>query len=195
MLALLALLTFGAPPQGLHTGDLVFHASSSRQSVAIQRATHSPYSHVGVVFRRGEELQVLEASATVRFTPWDEFVARGKGGHFQVWRSVERPGGLSPEEQQKMEVEAARMLGVRYDLAFGWDDERLYCSEVAHKLYRRALGWVLVEPRPLGSYDLKDPAVARALAERYGGQVPLLEPMVAPSDLLASPHLVKVAEG
>jgi hypothetical protein len=31
----------------LRDGDIIFHTSRSAQSVAIQHATHSPYSHVG----------------------------------------------------------------------------------------------------------------------------------------------------
>ena len=36
----------------LRDGDIIFHTSRSAQSLAIQRATHSPYSHVGVIFLR-----------------------------------------------------------------------------------------------------------------------------------------------
>jgi len=36
----------------LRDGDIIFHTSRSAQSVAIQRATHSPYSHVGLVLYR-----------------------------------------------------------------------------------------------------------------------------------------------
>src|SRR3954464_15869598 len=33
-------------------GDVIFQTSQSSQSVAIQRATHSPYSHMGIIFVR-----------------------------------------------------------------------------------------------------------------------------------------------
>jgi hypothetical protein len=37
-------------PSALHVqdGDIIFHTSRSSQSLAIQRATHSPYSHMGL---------------------------------------------------------------------------------------------------------------------------------------------------
>lgn len=36
----------------LRDGDIIFHTSRSAQSDAIQRATKSPYSHVGLVLYR-----------------------------------------------------------------------------------------------------------------------------------------------
>ena len=46
-------------------GDVIFQTSRSSQSVAIQRATHSPYSHMGIVFVRNGKPYVFEAAATV----------------------------------------------------------------------------------------------------------------------------------
>src|SRR6185295_16313407 len=51
----------------LRDGDLIFQSSRSGQSLAVQRATHSPWSHMGVVLMRGGKPFVLEASATVRY--------------------------------------------------------------------------------------------------------------------------------
>jgi hypothetical protein len=67
-------------------GDLIFQTSRSTQSLAIQRATGSPYSHMGIVFLREGKLYVFEAIATVRFTPLDHWIARGAGHHFVLKR-------------------------------------------------------------------------------------------------------------
>jgi hypothetical protein len=48
-------------------GDIIFQTSLSSQSVAIQRATHSKYSHMGLIVVREGTPYVLEASATVRY--------------------------------------------------------------------------------------------------------------------------------
>jgi hypothetical protein len=58
-------------------GDLIFQTSKSSQSLAIQRATGSPYSHMGLIFNRDGKPYVFEAVATVRFTPLDQWIARG----------------------------------------------------------------------------------------------------------------------
>src|SRR5687767_9722230 len=67
-------------------GDVIFQTSQSSQSVAIQRATHSPYSHMGIIFVRAGQPYVLEASATVRYTPLSEWIARGKDSNYVLKR-------------------------------------------------------------------------------------------------------------
>ena len=66
----------------LRDGDIIFHTSRSGQSLAIQRATHSPLSHVGLVFFRDGKPFVLEAVATVRYTPLAQWTVRGHGAQF-----------------------------------------------------------------------------------------------------------------
>jgi hypothetical protein len=71
-------------------GDVIFQTSKSSQSVAIQRATHSHYSHMGIVFIRNGQPYVLEASATVRYTPLRNWIERGVGSAFVVKQVLER---------------------------------------------------------------------------------------------------------
>ena len=57
-----------APPAALRDGDIIFHTSRSAQSLAIQRATHSPYSHMGLILYRNGQPYVFEAVGPVRCT-------------------------------------------------------------------------------------------------------------------------------
>lgn len=70
----------------LRDGDIVFHTSRSSQSSAVQRATGSKYSHMGMVVVRDGEPYVFEAINTVQYTPLDRWVARGAGRHFVAKR-------------------------------------------------------------------------------------------------------------
>jgi uncharacterized protein YcnI len=83
-LLLAALLPLFAAPAhaALKDGDIVFHTSRSAQSLAVQRATGSRYSHMGVVLLRGGKPYVFEAVSTVRYTPLAQWTARGDGGHY-----------------------------------------------------------------------------------------------------------------
>lgn len=63
-------------------GDIVFHTSLSAQSLAIQQATRSPYSHVGVVLLRNGHPYVFEAVQPVKYTLFSAWVSRGGAGHF-----------------------------------------------------------------------------------------------------------------
>ncbi|HEX6636714.1 MAG TPA: YiiX/YebB-like N1pC/P60 family cysteine hydrolase, partial [Steroidobacteraceae bacterium] len=88
LLASIALACAGplVAAEPLRDGDIIFHTSRSAQSLAVQRATHSPYSHMGLVFHRDGQPFVLEAIATVRYTPLEQWTAPGTGGKYVVRR-------------------------------------------------------------------------------------------------------------
>ncbi|WP_265733451.1 YiiX/YebB-like N1pC/P60 family cysteine hydrolase [Acinetobacter sp. ANC 3832] len=54
--------------QQFETGDIIFQTSKSAQSVVIQKATHSPYSHMGMIVKKQGKLWVLEAIQPVKYT-------------------------------------------------------------------------------------------------------------------------------
>jgi uncharacterized protein YcfL len=58
----------------LRDGDIIFQTSRSEQSIAIQKATHSQYSHMGIVFLRNGSPHVYEAIKTVQYTPLRKWV-------------------------------------------------------------------------------------------------------------------------
>ncbi|UXI68153.1 YiiX family permuted papain-like enzyme [Tahibacter amnicola] len=176
-------------------GDLIFHTSRSAQSTAVQRATGSRYSHMGVIFLRQGKPYVFEAVSTVRDTPLKEWVARGAGGHYVVkrWRDADRR--LDAKGVARLRAVAQTLRGKPYDLYFGWSDERIYCSELAWKLYERAFGVRLGELQKLGSFRLDDPAVKAKLRERYGTGVPRGEDVISPQAMFDSDALETVGEG
>lgn len=172
-------------------GDLIFHTSRSAQSLAIQRATRSPYSHVGIILFREGKPYVFEAIATVRYTPLAKWTARGDQGHYVIKR-LKTP--LTPSQVDKLRAAAAAYAGKPYDLYFEWSDVRIYCSELVWKLYRDALGIEIGTRQKLRDFDLADPVVRAKMRERYGGNVPLDEPVISPRAQFESPLLDKVME-
>ena len=183
----LALVSSPAQAVELRDGDLVFQESRSSQSRAIQLATGSRYSHVGVVVLRDGKPHVYEAVGPVQTIPLKRWVARGVGGHFAAKRLAART--LDAAALSRMRAEADKHRGKPYDWVFNWSDERMYCSELVWKLYERGAGIRLAEPKPLGSFRLDHPAVKKKLRQRYGDKIPLAEPMVAPQQLFDSPLL------
>lgn len=69
-------------------GDIIFHTSRSAQSLAIQKATGSRYSHMGIVYVKDGAASVFEAVEPVKLTPLTEWIARGVGGRYVVKRLV-----------------------------------------------------------------------------------------------------------
>lgn len=91
---LVSVPAFAWQPQ---TGDIIFQVSRSSQSKAIQLATHSDYSHTGMLVIRNKKPYVFEAVGPVKYTPLKQWIAHGEKGKYVV-RRVE--GGLSVEQQQ-----------------------------------------------------------------------------------------------
>ena len=167
----------------LRDGDIIFQTSRSGQSVAIQKATHSPYSHMGVVLHRDGKPFVFEAIATVRYTPLENWIARGDGGRYVV-RRLTRP--LQPAEVKKLHEAAKTYAGKPYDLYFEWTNARIYCSELVWKMYRDATGLEIGTLQKLRELDLDDPAVKAKMRERYGKNIPLDERMISPAAMYES---------
>ncbi|WP_235509941.1 YiiX family permuted papain-like enzyme [Variovorax sp. Root473] len=192
--ALLALLTAGASHAAtdLKDGDIIFHTSRSAQSLAVQRATGSRYSHMGIVLMRKGKPYVFEAVSTVRYTPLAQWTARGNGGRYVVKRLRDAGTRLTPGAVARLHARTSDFAGRPYDLTFEWSDSRIYCSELVWKLYDRALGVRIGELQKIRSFNLSDPAVRAKMRERYGDMVPMDEPVISPAAMFDSPLLVTV---
>jgi cell wall-associated NlpC family hydrolase len=177
----------------LRDGDIIFQTSRSAQSAAIQRATHSRYSHMGIIFLRNGKPFVYEAVRTVRFTPLKSWIARGEGGHYVVKRLRSSGRVLTPGGVQKLRQAARKFQGKPYDLVFGWSDDRIYCSELVWKIYDRGLGIRIGRLQKLRDLDLSDAAVKAKMKERYGHRVPLEETVISPGEMFSSPAMKVVA--
>ncbi len=173
-------------------GDIVFQTSRSGQSQAIQLATGSPWSHLGIVFLQDGHPFVFEAVGPVRATALDTWIARGEGGRFVAKRLRDAETRLTPAALDSMRAVGESMRGRPYDLGFAWSDDRIYCSELVWKIYRRALGLDIGTLETIGDLDLTSPAVQAKMRERWGDAIPLQEPVISPARMFASPLLVTV---
>lgn len=173
-------------------GDIVFHTSRSTQSAAIQKATHSPYSHMGLVLYRAGQPYVVEAIGPVKYTPLAEWIKRGVGRKFVVKRLRDATETLTPDAVGKLRAASHSLEGRPYDLAFAWSDDRIYCSELVWKVYDRAMGIQLGDLQPLRTLDLSDPMVRAQLTERYGDTLPLEEPVITPAAMFSASALETV---
>ena len=171
------------------TGDIIFQISRSSQSKAIQLATHSDYSHTGMIVMRDKKPYVFEAVGPVKYTPLHKFIAHGEDGKYIIRRVS---GGLSAQQQQKLAQAAKSYLGKPYDFSFSWSDDRQYCSEVVWKVYNAALKMHVGKLQKLQEFDLQQPVVRAKLKERYGNKIPLNETVVSPQAVFDAPQLETV---
>lgn len=173
-------------------GDILFQISTSGQGKAIQLATNSPYSHCGILFRDKNEWMVFEGVQPAKKTPLHEWIARGDKHQYVVKRHKKALELLTPEVKSKMKTEAKKFIGKNYDLTFEWDDERIYCSELVYKIYKRGAGIEVGKLQKLSEFDLSNPIVKAKLVERYGTKIPLDEPVISPGAIFNDTSLVEV---
>ncbi len=178
----------------LREGDLIFHTSQSAQSRAIQLATHSAYSHCGIVYQEAGKWQVFEAVQPVQLTPLADWVARGRGGHCVVKRLRDAEAVLTPAAVARLKAAGQPFVGRPYDLYFGWTDDRIYCSELIWKVYARGLNRKIGTLQKLRNFDLSSPAVRAKMRERYGRKLPLDEVVISPASIFNSPELATVTD-
>ena len=176
----------------IKNGDLIFQTSLSGQSKAIQVATHSKYSHCGLIYKDGNDFFVFEAVQPVKRTPLDKWIARGENGKFVIKRIKNAEQILTPATLQKMKQVGEEFTGKNYDLTFEWSDNKIYCSELIWKVYQRATGIEVGRLQKLSDFDLTNEAVQNKMFERYGKKIPMNEIVISPSSIFDSELLTTV---
>ena len=175
-------------------GDLIFHISKSEQSEAIQLATKSEYSHCGLIYKKENDFFVVEAIQPVSLTPLDEWIARGEKGHYVVKRLKNADQILTPDILKKMKMEGEKFIGKNYDFNFNWNDDKIYCSELVWKIYKRATGIEIGKLEKLGDFDLTNNKVITVLADRYKNNIPVNEIVISPASIFNCNLLYTVKE-
>jgi uncharacterized protein YycO len=176
----------------LQDGDIIFQTSLSNQSEAIQLATHSEYSHMGILYENDGAWFVCEAVQPVKLTPLDEWIRRGENGHYVVKRLKNADEVLTEQTLAKMKQTGERFMGKPYDIHFEWSDDKIYCSELVWKIYKEAAGIEIGKLERLADFDLSSEAVKQKMKERYGDGIPLDEKVITPAAMFNSEHLETV---
>ena len=175
-------------------GDIIFQTSRSSQSLAIQKATKSKYSHVGIIYIRNGKPFVYEAVEPVKLTALNDWIARGSGKHYTVKRLSNAKEVLTSEVINKMLEIGKHFEGKHYDLYFEWSDDRIYCSELVWKIYKRAVNLEVGKLQIMADFDFSDPLVQSKIRERFSDSFPKNETVISPSAIFESPLLEKVYE-
>ncbi len=169
----------------LKTGDIVLQTSKSRFSKPIREATHSPYSHVGLVEVAPDGVYVIEAISPVSRTSFQAWRLRGEGRKV----TVKRLPNLSKEDADNVLRVAKGWLGRPYDVRFAAGDGALYCSELVTRAYEEGAHVTLGKREALKDLDLTPADKARAVSMH----VSLDQPVITPASLAADGKLEQVA--
>lgn len=197
LIALAAVLPCTAWARGfdlslLKEGDILFQETVSDQATALKLATHSRYTHVGLVFQERGTWVVYEAVQPVRITPLSHFIQRGVKGHFVAKRVRNAEAILTPDALNKMKKQGASYMGRDYDLYFEWSDKRLYCTELVWKIYKDTLNVEVGRLQTLKDFDLAHPFVQGLMKQRYGAKIPYNEKVISVNAMFDSDQLTTV---
>jgi len=178
----------------LQDGDLIFQTSKSRQSKAIQLATKSKFSHMGMIYKKNNKVYVFEAVQPVKLTPVNEWINRGEHGYFVIKRLKNADKILTPDVKAKMKAIGQKYLGKDYDIYFEWSDDKIYCSELVWKIYKEAANIEIGKLERLKDFDLSSGMVRKLMHERYGDKVPNNEVVISPISMFKCDKLETVYE-
>ena len=171
------------PIKEVREGDVIFQTSQSQQSPLIQIATRSKISHCGIIVMKNGKPYVLETLKTLVVTPLDKFIARGEDGKYWLKRS----------KKENIKIKYGNYLGKPYDLAFKFDNDKFYCSELIYDIYKNQLGIELCKPKKVSDYLIlgtdKLPQIEKAMKNRG---ITKEQYAVAPVDIFESDYLEDV---
>jgi uncharacterized protein YycO len=91
----------------------------------------------------------------------NEWIARGEKHHFVVKRLKNAERILTPKVLDAMQKEGKKLQGKKYDIYFGWDDQRIYCSELIWKIYKRGANIEIGKLQRLKDFDLENKLVRK----------------------------------
>ena len=152
-------------------GDIVFIESQSSQAPYIKLGTMSKWTHCGIVVNTPQGLKVLEASKTVRLTPYATFIGAAKNENWCVKR---------PKKTISGSINYRKYLGQPYDLEFKFDNGKMYCSELVWLVYKDN-GIELCKRRKVSSFPMtRIPKVKKLMAKR---NISMSQEAVAPVDI------------
>jgi hypothetical protein len=192
-LAIFLLLNCQPAKPGLKTGDILFISSASGQGKAIQMATHSKLTHVGMVFVESGKTYVYHAVEPVIKSTLEEFLAYSADGKY-IAKRLKNSAALTDSLNEKMRQMATGLLGRHYDIYFNWKDDEWYCTEFVWKLYERNYKLQVGQLRPLKEFDLSSKEVQAIMKRRYGNDIPYDEKMISPQDMFDSDLLEEVKD-
>lgn len=180
--------------QSIQNGDIIFQTSQSSQSKAIQLATDSKYSHMGIIYENDGQFLVYEAVQPVKLTPLTEWMNRGENGHYVIKRLENADQVLTNSTLTKMKQIGEQFKGKPYDIYFEWSDDKIYCSELVWKVYKQATDIEIGQLEQLSDFDLSNDIVKAKMKERYGENIPLNEKVISPAAMFNSDKLITIEE-
>lgn len=182
--------------RSLREGDIIFHtgvrSSLTPQGMAMLKVTKSKWSHVGIIFKVRNDWFVYEAVQPVKYTPIREWIKRGLGRHYVIKRLRQADSILTPATITKMKQVGNTYKGRNYDVLYGWNDNKMYCSKLVWKIYKYGAGVEVGKLQKMRDFDFSNPLIHRIVNNLYKGHIPYDQTVISPQAVYDSTNLVEV---
>ena len=173
-------------------GDIILQRADDLQAEAISQATHSNFTHVGIVFIKDGAPYVFEARKGVTSRTLNDFISTGFQSKYVLKRLRNGDTILTPSALDQLKLIADSFKNRKYDFFFSWSDDYMYCSELVWKIYDRALHINIGNTQKLSDFDLSSPLVVKILERSYKGNIPYDETVISPAAIADAKNLETV---
>lgn len=167
-------------PELLREGDILFQSSEYGQGKAIMLATHSNLTHCRILIKENGRWCVLEAIGPVKITPLETWTMYTDDETFKTFRLKNSDSLLTQNKITQIKSIGKSYLGKDYDIYFEWTDEKMYCSELVWKVYKKALNIEVGKLQKLKEFDFSSPDVKAIMKDRQKLYSLMEEPMISP---------------
>ncbi|TQV76732.1 hypothetical protein FLL45_01890 [Aliikangiella marina] len=175
----------------LREGDIIFTSIPNLLYQSVERASNSPTSHVGILFKIGDDWVVAESRVPIScYTPLIDFVSRSKRG----WVSVKRVSKkLTQRDITKLRTECDSMMGKLYHLGFKYRSNRQFCSKFVYDAYKKSLGINVGKLMTLRDLLEENPNISKTFWRFwYLGFIPWNRQTITPGSQYNDPSLATV---
>jgi hypothetical protein len=124
----------------------------------------------------------------------DNWIKRGYKEHYVLKRLKGSDSLLTPDIKLKMKQIGESFIGKNYDIYFEWSDNKIYCSELVWKIFKKAANIEIGKLQTLKDFDLTNKRVKQKLNERYSDKIPMNEIVISPVSMFDSDKLMTVYE-
>ncbi len=195
LLSLTSSPAFASDNIDYQVGDVIMQSDPFESASGIKILTASKWNHVGVVVEKNGSLFVVEALASVRYTPVDEYVNRGED-----YKHLRLKEDLSMEDKTKINNAVKAYIGKRYDPILSWDDNKMYCSELVQKVFKDAIDIEVTRERKIKAHImvLVVPLLKSGIVQvpapfsEVAAEIDTNEIVVTPADIMRSSNLEEV---
>jgi uncharacterized protein YycO len=170
------------------TGDIIFQTITEEHNLALPNDTNLIYNHLGIVHVTASGYTVLAAEDRVKYTSLRHWINKGVDSNYIVKRLINADSLFTSERINTFHKEGQKNIVKDYDKKNEWSDDKIYCSELVWKVYKRAFN---IE---IGKLEYRKNIYANSTEDNKDLEEINQEKFITPTSILNSDKLITITE-